>query len=97
MAASLAAGMSVVLSAVPVCAAGSENADAAGKQKSVTVSEQLKGIQSTGTVADESILDGIKTSKGTRKFHKMETGLHGRQKERTSFIRGQQNRNFRSP
>lgn len=79
MAASLAAGMSVVLSAVPVCAAGSENAgnnavckeetvyvnaDAAGKQKSVTVSEQLKGIQSTGTVADESILDGIKNIKG---------------------------------
>ena len=79
MAASLAAGMSVVLSAVPVCAAGSENAgnnavckeetvyvnaDAAGKQKSVTVSEQLKGIQSTGTVADESILEGIKNIKG---------------------------------
>ena len=79
MAASLVAGMSVVLSAVPVCAAGSENAgnnavckeetvyvnaDAAGKQKSVTVSEQLKGIQSTGTVADESILDGIKNIKG---------------------------------
>ena len=79
MTASLAAGMSVVLSAVPVCAAGSENAgnnavckeetvyvnaDAAGKQKSVTVSEQLKGIQSTGTVADESILDGIKNIKG---------------------------------
>lgn len=79
MAASLAAGMSVVLSAVPVCAAGSENAgnnavckeetvyvnaDAAGKQKSVTVSEQLKGIRSTGTVADESILDGIKNIKG---------------------------------
>lgn len=79
MAASLAAGMSVVLSAVPVCAAGSENAgnnavckeetvyvnaDAAGKQKSVTVSEQLKGIQSTGTVADESTLDGIKNIKG---------------------------------
>lgn len=79
MAASLAAGMSVVLSAVPVCAAGSENAgnnavckeetvyvnaDAAGKQKSVTVSEQLKGIRSTGIVADESILDGIKNIKG---------------------------------
>ena len=79
MAASLAAGMSVVLSAVPGCAAGSVNAgnnavckeetvyvnaDAAGKQKSVTVSEQLKGIQSTGTVADESILDGIKNIKG---------------------------------
>ena len=79
MTASLAAGMSVVLAAVPVCAAGSENAgsnavckeetvyvnaDAAGKQKSVTVSEQLKGIQSTGTVADESILDGIKNIKG---------------------------------
>ncbi|WP_287493334.1 hypothetical protein [Sellimonas sp.] len=79
MAASLAAGMSVVLSAVPVCAVGSENAgnnavckeetvyvntDAAGKQKSVTVSEQLKGIRSTGIVADESILDGIKNIKG---------------------------------
>ena len=79
MAASLAAGMSVVLSAVLVCAAGSENAgnnavckeetvyvntDAAGKQKSVTVSEQLKGIRSTGIVADESILDGIKNIKG---------------------------------
>ena len=79
MTASLAAGMSVVLSAVPVCAAGSENAgnnavckeetvyvntDAAGKQKSVTVSEQLKGIRSTGIVADESILDGIKNIKG---------------------------------
>ena len=79
MAASLAAGMSVVLSAVPVCATGSENAgnnavckeetvyvntDAAGKQKSVTVSEQLKGIRSTGIVADESILDGIKNIKG---------------------------------
>lgn len=82
---SVAVGMSVLLCAVPVCAAetgnGTENgktvykeetvyvnADAAGTQKNVTVSNWLQNVGDSGTLADESNLSGIKNLKGEETY-----------------------------
>lgn len=62
--AGIAAGMSFLLGALPVCAADTSvskdetvyvNADATGSQKQVTVSNWLKNAGLEDTVADESI------------------------------------------
>jgi len=68
---SVAVGMSVMLCAIPVCAAEENgassgnvykeetvyvNADAAGTQKNVTVSNWLKNVGNSGTLNDESSL-----------------------------------------
>lgn len=75
--AGIAAGMSLVLGTLPVCAADPSiskdetvyvNADPSGNQKQVTVSNWLKNAGLTDTVADESTLDGIKNIKGTETF-----------------------------
>lgn len=79
--AGIAAGMSFLLGALPVCAADTSvskdetvyvNADATGSQKQVTVSNWLKNAGLEDTVADESTLEGIKNIKGTETF--TETG-----------------------
>lgn len=83
MAVSIAAGMSVVLTALPVCAADGGNgkakeiykeetvyvkADTAGEKETVTVSDWLKGISSSEDITDQSILDQIKNIKGNETF-----------------------------
>lgn len=79
---SLAVGMSVMLGAVPVYAAGSTdtqdvykeetvyvNADATGNSDEVTVSDWLKNSGSvSGNLTDESILKEIKNVKGDETF-----------------------------
>lgn len=79
---SLAVGMSVVMGAVPVYAAGSTdtqdvykeetvyvNADATGNSDEVTVSDWLKNSGSvSGNLTDESILKEIKNVKGDETF-----------------------------
>ena len=79
---SLAVGMSVMMGAVPVYAAGSTdtqdvykeetvyvNADAAGNSDEVTVSDWLKNSGSvSGNLTDESILKEIKNVKGDETF-----------------------------
>ena len=79
---SLAVGMSVMMGAVPVYAAGSTdtqdvykeetvyvNADATGNSDEVTVSDWLKNSGSvSGNLTDESILKGIKNVKGDETF-----------------------------
>ena len=83
---SLAVGMSVMMGAVPVYAAGSTdtqdvykeetvyvNADATGNSDEVTVSDWLKNSGSvSGNLTDESILKEIKNVKGDETF--MENG-----------------------
>lgn len=79
---SLAVGMSVMMGAVPVYAAGSTdtqdvykeetvyvNADATGNSDEVTVSDWLKNSRSvSGNLTDESILKEIKNVKGDETF-----------------------------
>ena len=79
---SLAVGMSVMMGAVPVYAAGSTdtqdvykeetvyvNADATGNSDEVTVSDWLKNSGSvSGNLTDESILKEIKNVKGDESF-----------------------------
>lgn len=79
---SLAVGMSVMMGAVPVYAAGSTdtqdvykeetvyvNADATGNSDEVTVSDWLKNSGSvSGNLTDESILKEIKSVKGDETF-----------------------------
>lgn len=79
---SLAVGMSVMMGAVPVYAAGSTgtqdvykeetvyvNADATGNSDEVTVSDWLKNSGSvSGSLTDESILKEIKNVKGDETF-----------------------------
>ena len=79
---SLAVGMSVMMGAVPVYAAGSTdtqdvykeetvyvNADATGNSDEVTVSDWLKNSGSvSGNLTDESILKEIKNDKGDETF-----------------------------
>ena len=79
---SLAVGMSVMMGAVPVYAAGSTdtqdvykeetvyvNADATGNSDEVTVSDWLKNSGSvSGNLTDESILKEIKNVKGDETF-----------------------------
>ena len=79
---SLAVGMSVMMGAVPVYAAGSTdtqdvykeetvyvNADATGNRDEVTVSDWLKNSGSvSGNLTDESILKEIKNVKGDETF-----------------------------
>lgn len=79
---SLAVGMSVMMGAVPVYAAGSTdtqdvykeetvyvNADATGNSDEVTVSDWLKNSGSvSGNLTDESILEEIKNVKGDETF-----------------------------
>lgn len=80
---SVAVGMSVMLCAIPVCAAEENgassgnvykeetvyvNADAAGTQKNVTVSNWLKNVGNSGTLNDESSLSGIKNLKGEETY-----------------------------
>lgn len=79
---SLAVGMSVMMGAVPVYAAGSTdtqdvykeetvyvNADATGNSDEVTVSDSLKNSGSvSGNLTDESILKEIKNVKGDETF-----------------------------
>ena len=79
---SLAVGMSVMMGAVPVYAAGSTdtqdvykeetvyvNADATGNSDEVTVSDWLKNSGSvSGNLTDESILKDIKNVKGDETF-----------------------------
>ena len=79
---SLAVGMSVMMGAVPVYAAGSTdtqdvykeetvyvNADATGNSDAVTVSDWLKNSGSvSGNLTDESILKEIKNVKGDETF-----------------------------
>lgn len=80
---SMAVGMSVMLCAIPVCAAEGNgaadsnvykeetvyvNADATGAQKNVTVSNWLKNVGASGTLNDESSLTGIKNLKGEETY-----------------------------
>ena len=101
--AGIAAGMSLVLGTLPVCAADPSiskdetvyvNADPSGNQKQVTVSNWLKNAGLTDTVADESTLDGIKNIKGTETFSEAGDSLTWIPMEKIFTTRGLLKKNF---